>query len=332
MRILVTGGCGFIGHHFVEHLMKTTDWKIILLERFSHAGNLDRISDIKVFSSNSHRVEVNWHDLRSPLNDPLIKRIGEVDYIVHFAASTHVDNSIHNPSQFVLDNVLGTQHMLDFCMTLKGLKAFINFSTDEVYGPAPDGVYHKEGDPHNPTNPYAASKSAQEQMGKAAFVTHGVPVITTHTMNNFGERQNPEKFLPKLIRSIIRGDEMPVFADVDSAGNVVKDRIGSRCWIHARNTANALTFLLKFGKPGQEYNIISDDEFNLVEMGEKVAEILGRPFIPKYVGFYNARPGHDRRYALCGNKLAGLGWRAPMRFEECLEKTVKWSVDHPQWL
>lgn len=331
-KILITGGTGFIGHHLVEHLFKNTDFEIHLLERFSHAGNLDRIADIKVFQLNSKRLIVHWHDLKSPIHSTLEKSLEGIHYIIHLAASTHVDTSLHNPREFVLDNVLGTCHMLDFARKCKDLECFINFSTDEVYGPAPDGIYHKETDQHNPTNPYAASKSGAAQLGKSYFKAFGLPVITTYTMNNFGERQNPEKFLPKLIRCILKEEPMPIYADIDDKGNIINNRIGSRCWLHARNSSDALLFLLKVGVRGEEYNVISNDEYNLVEMAEMVSEVIGKKFIPKYVGFYGARPGHDRRYALDGSKLKSLGWHPPMDFKECLYKTVTWSIKNPRWL
>lgn len=328
-KILITGGSGFIGHHFVDYLLQNTDWEIVLLERLSHSGNLNRISQLDSYKANPTRVTVIHHDLRSPVNEYVAKSIGDVNYIVHFAASTHVDRSIEDPMSFVLDNVVGTTNLLQFARTLPHLQLMINFSTDEVFGPAPDGVYHKEDSPHHPSNTYAATKSSQEKLAEAFFVTYKFPVINTHTMNNFGERQHPEKFLPKTVRSILEGKPMPIYGTVEDGK--VKE-IGSRVWMHAHSTADALYFLLQKGVPGEEYNIIGFDEHNILELAEMVAAIVGKPLIKEFVGFYSARPGHDRRYALDGTKMKELGWTPPTNFKESLEKTVKFTLAHPDWM
>jgi dTDP-glucose 4,6-dehydratase len=329
MKILVTGGAGFIGHHFVDYLLRKTDWDIVLLERLSHSGNLNRIAQLDSYKASPGRVTVIHHDLRSPINAYVAKAIGVPDYIVHFAASTHVDRSIEDPMAFVLDNVVGTTNLLQFARALPNLKLMVNFSTDEVFGPAPAGVYHKEDAPHHPSNAYSATKSAQEKIAEAFFVTNKLPVVNTHTMNNFGERQHPEKFIPKTVRSIMEGKPMPIYATVENG--VVKD-IGSRVWMHAQNTADAIYFLLQKGVPGEEYNIIGFDEYNLIELGDMIAAIVGKPLLKDYVGFYSARPGHDRRYALDGTKMKNLGWTPPANFKESLEKTVRFTLAHPDWM
>lgn len=327
-RILITGGAGFIGHHFVDYLLRKTDWELVLLERLSHSGNLNRISELDSYKANPARVTVIHHDLRSPINAYAAKAIGDVQYIVHFAASTHVDRSIEDPMAFVLDNVVGTTNLLQFARTLPNLQLMVNFSTDEVFGSAPAGVYHKEDSPHHPSNAYSATKSAQEKIAEAFFVTYKFPVVNTHTMNNFGERQHPEKFIPKTVRSILEGKPMPIYATVENG--TVKD-VGSRVWMHAQNTADAIYFLLQKGVPGEEYNIIGFDEYNLIELGDMIASIVGKPLIKDFVGFYGARPGHDRRYALDGTKMKDLGWNPPANFKDSLEKTVKFTIDHPNW-
>ncbi len=327
-RILITGGAGFIGHHFVDYLLRNTDWEIVLLERLSHSGNLNRISQLDSYKANPDRVTVIHHDLRSPVNQYVTKGIGDVQYIVHFAASTHVDRSIEDPMSFVLDNVVGTTNLLQFARTLPHLQLMVNFSTDEVFGPAPAGVYHKEDAPHHPSNAYSATKSGQEKIAEAFFVTYKFPVINTHTMNNFGERQHSEKFIPKLVKNILEGKPMPIYATVENG--VVKD-IGSRVWMYAQNTADAIYFLLQNATAGEEYNVIGFDELNLIQLGDMIAEIIGKPLIKEYVGFYGARPGHDRRYALDGTKMKNLGWNPPSNLKESLEKTVKFTVDHPEW-
>lgn len=329
--ILITGGSGFIGHHFVDYILKNTDWKVVLLERLNFSGNLGRIADLDSFKAAPDRVKVVPHDLRSSINIHVAKDLGDPNYIVHFAASTHVDRAIVDPTPFYYDNVIGSSHLIEFAKKLTNLELMVNFSTDEVYGVAAPGVYHKEGDPFNPSNDYAAAKVGQEMVARAAFITHKFPVINTHTMNNFGERQHAEKFLPKTISSIMNSKVMPIYATVDTATNEVKE-VGSRVWMYAESTADAVYFLLSHAVAGEDYNVIGADEYDIVTLANKVAEIIGKPLIPEYVGFYGARPGHDRRYALDGTKLKELGWVSPTNFDEALKKTVEFTINNPKWM
>jgi len=327
--ILITGGVGFIGHHIVEFILNTTDWNIVILDRLDVSGTLNRLADLPLWEKEHGRVKFVYHNLRAPLNEYARTRLGDVNYILHLAASTHVDRSIEDPMLFVEDNVVGTTNMLQYARTLPHLKAFINFSTDEVFGPAPKGVAHKENAPYLPSNPYSASKAGAASMGHAFFVTYGVPVITTYTMNNFGERQHPEKLIPRTIRSVIRGEKMPIFAEL-RGGKLVG--VGSRFWLHAKNTASAVMFLLKNGKPGESYNVIGFDEFTNLEIAQKVAKLVGKPLKYEFVDFHKTRPGHDRRYALDGTKLRKLGWKPPITFEESLKATVEFTLKHPEWI
>ena len=324
--VLVTGGAGFIGHHLVEHLLKETDWEIVLLDRLSYAGNLNRIADIELVADDEFRKRVRfvYHDLRAPLGPVTRDLIGQPDYILHLAAESHVDRSIQDPVIFVESNVVGTTNLMIYARELPGLRKFINFGTDEVFGPAADGVFHKETDPWKPSNPYSASKAGQSAMGMAFHVTYGLPVINTFTMNNFGERQDPEKYLPKLVRAALAGEEVTVHG---RQGN-----IGSRIWIHARNTADAMLFVLDKGEPGEAYNIVGQQELDNLELLSLVSRITGLPIDYKLVDFHATRPGHDRRYALDGTKLRKMGWDEPVDFAESLKRTVAWMIDHPRWL
>jgi len=331
IKCLVSGGMGFIGHHVIEHFLKNTDWDIIVLDRLDTSGNPKRLTDISVWEKEQHRVKFVYWDLKSELNDFVKKDIGSINYIIHLAASTHVDRSIENPMSFVMDNVVGTTNLLNFAKELKELKLFINFSTDEVFGPAPVGYAHNENDPFRPSNPYAGSKAGQVAMGYSYFVTYGLPVVSTFTMNNFGERQHPEKLIPKCIRMIEEQKPMPIFATFDKETNKMK-AVGSRFWIHCREVANALLFLTDKGKPGEYYNIIGFDELTNLEICEIVAKAVGKPLIPDFVDFHSSRPGHDPRYALNGNKLKELGWSPELPIEETLTKTVKWTLKHNEWL
>lgn len=327
-RILITGGSGFIGHAFVDYLLKNTDTEIILLERFSHSGNLNRLMELDSLRGTT-RVKILWHDLRSPVNEFCANEIGQVDYIVHLAASTHVDRAITAPMEFVFDNVVATGNILEFArLTQKNLKVFLNFSTDEVFGPAKPGTYHKESDAHEPSNPYSATKSGSRQLGYSYFVTYNFPIVTTFTVNNFGERQHPEKLIPKAIRCITRGEPMPLYATVE--GDVVT-QTGIRIWMYTYNTASAIWHVLKNGVLGEEYNVTGDDEIDIISVCERIAAVVGKPLIRNYVGFYGARPGHDPRYALDSSKLKAIGWTPEYTFDKAIENVVKFTLENPQW-
>jgi dTDP-glucose 4,6-dehydratase len=326
--VLVTGGCGFIGHHLVEHVLRTTDWRVCIVDRLSYAsGGFNRLRDI--YAYDDKRVRLFTADLCGGLNEGLEAEIGEVDYAVHMAAETHVDNSITEPLKFVRANVVATAHLLEWARRRKGLKKFLYFSTDEVFGPAPDGVAYKEWDRYHSTNPYSATKAGGEELCLAWANTYGVPVLITHSMNIFGERQHPEKFIPKVIRSVLDGASVPIHADA------TKTRAGSRCYIHARNVAAAVMFLLD-GAGAQikndKVNIVGEREVDNLTLAQTIAGMLGKPLRYELVDFHSSRPGHDLRYALDGTKLKTLGWDHPKSFEESLRKTVEWTVRNARWL
>lgn len=330
-KVLVTGAAGFIGSHLVKYLLERTDWEIISLDRYDTSGTMARLNEV-ITEKDKSRVKVVFHDLKAAINEFTSKAIGQVDYIIHLAASSHVDRSIEDSMSFVLDNVVGTTNLLIWAKNggLKENGKFLNFSTDETMGPAPDNYASKESDPHRPSNPYAASKAGQEDIGYAFYVTYGLPVITSRTMNNFGEMQHPEKLIPRTIKSIVEGTPMPIFAKTDENGKV--EAAGTRFWLHTQNTASAILFLINNGIPGEFYNVIGFDEVSNLEMAEKIAKIIGKPLIPKFVNFYEVRKGHDRRYALDGTKMKDMGWTPEVDFENSLKKTVEWTLNHPEWL
>ena len=327
-RVLITGGAGFIGHHVVDYLLERTDWQLVLLDRLDTSGDLNRLTHLPIWPAQKARVTFVHHDLKAPFNDAICARLGSIDYIFHLAASTHVDRSISDPMLFVGDNVVGTGHLLEYARTLPALSLFINFSTDEVFGPAPTGVAHSEESPYKPSNPYAASKAGAASLGYSYFTTYKLPVITTYTMNNFGERQHPEKLIPRTIRSVLRGERMPIFAELENG--TVKS-VGSRFWLHARNTASALLFLVNAARPGEAYNVVGFDELTNLEMAQQIAAIIGQPLLYDLVDFHAVRPGHDRRYALDGSKLKRLGWQPEVDFKSSLEGTVTFALRHPEW-
>lgn len=343
MKILITGAAGFIGSHIVEHILKNTDWEIISLDRLNVSGNYNRFTDMEVWATDGLRVKAVVHDLRCAVNDTVANEIGQVDYILHMAASTHVDRSISDPMGFVLDNVVGTTNILEFARKQTNLKAFLYFSTDEVFGPAPEGVAYKEWDRYNSGNPYAAAKAGGEEMVLAFSNTYRLPCIITHTMNVFGERQHPEKFIPLVIKKILAGEKITIHANKD------KTKAGTRFYIHGRNVAAAILFLLKneihekargLGIYCDKFNIVGEKEMDNLEMAQFIHQTIVNyikpsedlPFNYEMTDFHSSRPGHDLRYALDGAKMTAMGWSLPLTFEESLRKTVLWYLEHKNWL
>ena len=327
MRVLITGGAGFIGHHIIEHLLHKTNWTIVSLDRLDYSGNLNRIKEVTQDSSLSkERVKIIWHDLKASLSKQIVKRIGKIDYIAHLAAGSHVDRSIKDPMEFVMDNVVGTANLLDYArLNLKSLKKFIYFSTDEVFGPAPKGVFYKEDDRYASGNPYSASKAGGEELCVAFANTYKMPIIVTHTMNVFGERQHPEKFIPKVIRGLLTNKEITIHADKK------KKISGSRFYIHAKDVAEAVLFLLHKGNKGEKYNLVGAKEIHNLGLAKKIATILKKDLKYKLVDYHTSRPGHDLRYALSGRKMKTMGWE-PKSVDQRLKEVVNWTVRNKRWL
>lgn len=325
MRVLVTGGMGFVGHHFVEAFLKNTDWDIVVLDKLSYSSNgFDRLRDIKAYTD--ARVTVLATDLTLPISEGVAREIGDVSYIFHLAAESHVDNSIKDPEPFVKSNVLGTMHLLNFARTLPNLKSFFYFSTDEVFGPAPADYSYAEEDMHNPSNPYAAAKSGGEMLCKAYRNTYKLPIVITRSMNIIGERQHPEKYIPMCINKILAGETITIHANKD------KTKAGSRFYIHARNVADGYMFLINKGIYEGDFHITGEKEVDNLELALLIGEILGKEVKYEMTDFHSSRPGHDLRYALDGGKMANLGWAPPKTFEESLRKTVEWTMSNTKWL
>ncbi len=318
MRILITGGAGFIGHHVVEHVrMNRPDWDIVVLDGLTYAGVLERLHRW----CDDPQVRFIYHDFRATLQSSLLQQLGRVDVILHAGAETHVGRSLTSPSDFVSSNVVGTFNMLEAARQLEA--RFVLVSTDEVYGPAPEGMDFSEGAPHQPSNPYSATKAGAECLALAWEKSFGVPVTIGNSMNNFGERQHPEKFIPLALKAIL--EERTVQIHVGSDGTM-----GSRKWLHARNHADALMFLID-GKHTGQYHITGEERTNL-EIAQLIAEFAGKPLKYQLHNLHNSQPGHDLRYGLCDNKIRELGWKPPVSFLESLERTVKWTVAHQEWL
>lgn len=335
--ILVTGGAGFIAHHFIDTILKTTDWRIVCLDRLDYSGNLNRLHEVvSAYPVETRkRVRIVHHDLKAELNTQIVSTIGKVDIIAHLAAGSHVDRSISNPMEFVMDNVVGTTNLLNYARNLDSLDQFIYFSTDEIFGPAPDGVKYSENDRYNSTNPYSASKAGGEEMAVAFENTYGLPVIITHTMNVFGERQHPEKYIPMCIKRTRDGELITVHS------NSAKTKAGSRHYIHAEDVSSAVMFLLNadlsklepdYGNAKcQKFNIVGSEELDNLQLAQFIANVQGKPLNYEMLDFHSARPGHDLRYALSGEKMEQMGWKPQPVFNR-LEQTVKWTLDNNRWL
>jgi dTDP-glucose 4,6-dehydratase len=336
--ILLTGGAGFIAHHVVEYLLNKTDLNIITLDRLDYSGNLNRLNEVVSAAPESERrrVKTVFHDLKAELNPQIVATIGKVDQIVHLAAGSHVDRSIDFPMEFILDNVVGTANILEFARKCDNLERFIYFSTDEVFGPAPHGVKYKENDRYNSTNPYSASKAGGEELVVAYENTYQLPCYISHTMNVFGERQHPEKYIPMCIKRSRDGEVVTVHS------NAAKTQAGSRHYIHAGDVADAMWFLLNYdssklvaddfgGAKCHKFNIVGATEMDNLELGQFIAKCQGKELNYEMVDFHSQRPGHDLRYALDGNKMKAMGWE-PQPVEDRLKQTVEWTLENERWL
>ena len=326
--ILITGGCGFIGHHFVEHIILNTDWNIIIIDKLSYASmGLKRLED-EVFQNaiNSNRLKIFTWDIVNEISVGLLQEIHDTNIIVHMAAETHVDNSIEEPVKCIKNNIMSTVTMLELARKLTKLETFFYFSTDEVYGPALGDKMYKEDERHNPTNPYSSSKSGAEQICVAYHNTYKIPIIRINVMNAFGERQHIEKFIPKVIKSVLNGDKVFIHSYPD------KKSSGTRYYIHARNIAAAVLFLLEKGNIGESYNLTGEQEISNLEMAQMIAKVIGKPLNYEMVDFHSSRPGHDLRYGLDGNKMYDMGWVLPVDFQKSLENMINWTLDNKEWL
>lgn len=377
-KILVTGGAGFVGSHLIEHILKNTDWEVTTLDRFDAAGNPNRLSEMLETTKGIDRSRVRFvfWDLKAELNEQVSKQLrGPFDYVAHLAAGSHVDRSIEDPMSFFMDNCIGTVNLLAWAHD-EGLKRgdnysddpladgpiegkFLYFSTDEVYGPAPETMIVPSGNNHievafegfkewarlNPNNPYAAAKAAAEMAVIAAANTYKIPSVITNTMNIFGERQGVEKFVPLIINKVLKGEKLFIHADK------TRTKAGKRHYLHVRNICAGTVWVLENGKlldgsaTQGRYNIVGEQEIDNEAMAKLVAGIVidyerehGREHSTmgldyELVDFHSSRPGHDLRYALSGEMIKAEGFEYPVAFEESLRKMVYWTLDNrDKWL
>ena len=339
--VLITGGAGFIAHHVIEKILRETDWKIVCLDRLDISGNLNRLADMLMPIDPrlvSHRMRIVFHDLKAEINSQIAHDIGDIDIVLHLAAGSHVDRSITYPMEFVQDNVVGTVNMLDYARKYHpNLERFVYFSTDEIYGIAPPGVAYKEYDRYNSTNPYSASKAAAEEFCVAYENTYKMPIVVTHTMNVFGERQHPEKFIPATIQKVRDGETVVIHADP------TRTVAGSRMYIHARDVAEGLMFILGLprdykheGDYGHahcpKFNLVGTEEIDNLTLAQMIAAAVGKELKYEMTDFHTSRPGHDMRYALDGGLLKELGWEPKIKLSERIKEVVDWTLHNERWL
>ncbi len=314
MRILVTGGAGFIGSNFVRHILSHHgDDEVVVVDKLTYAGNLRNLDGMD--------GNPRFQFVRLDVCDAGVAEVAaRCDAVVHFAAESHVDRSIEDASPFVRTNVEGTWRMVEICRKNKAGR-FIHVSTDEVYGSVGPEVECRESSPLAPTSPYAASKAASDLLVLSAVRTHGFPAIITRCTNNYGPFQFPEKFIPLMICQALANEPLPVYGD----GRNVRD------WIHVSDHCRALDFILRKGKEGEIYNIGGGCEMENVAVARRILEILGRP--ESLLRFVTDRPAHDRRYALdCAKLQNELDWEPQWDFGRALAETIHWYQENSSWL
>lgn len=340
MRVLLTGAGGFVGHHTLEHFLKNTDWEVSIIDSFRHYGLSARIREVlNIDNSYLKRVRIVTHDLRAPIDQITSKELGEIDVIINMASESHVDRSIEEPRSFIENNTSLALTVLDYARTLPNLALYIQISTDEVYGAAPIGYAHQEYDAILPSNPYSASKAAQEAISISYWRTYDLPVIISNTMNIIGERQDPEKFFPKILSNTLRNIPIQIHAKFENGSW----QSGSRFYLHARNQADALKFIIEkyisgttrfsqgLSRP-HRFHVVGEKELKNDELAHFIQKFLGKESPIEYIDFRGGRPGHDLRYALQQGTLRELGWTPPIPLERSIEKTINWYLQNPNWL
>lgn len=318
MKILVTGGAGFIGSHFIRYILRNYPHNTIInLDLLTYAGNLESLRDI---AQNPNYQFVHGDICNSELVERILSE-GEsvVDTIINFAAESHVDRSIVEPERFVRTNVLGTQNLLEAARKHK-VKKFIQISTDEVYGSLGENGYFTEKTPLAPNSPYSASKAGADLLVRSYYHTYGIPVNITRCSNNYGPFQFPEKLIPLMVINAIQDKKLPVYGD----GTNIRD------WLHVEDHCSAIDLVCRKGKPGEVYNIGGNNEWTNIELVKKILSLLGKSEDLLY--FAVDRPGHDFRYAIDATKIRKeLGWKPSYSFETGLKQTVNWYVQNRDW-
>jgi dTDP-glucose 4,6-dehydratase len=315
MRILVTGGAGFIGSNFIHYILDHRPaWQVVNFDALTYAGNLANLDGVLERENYSFFKG----DISNP-DDVKAAFSAGFDYVVNFAAESHVDRSLYQPDVFVKTNVMGTQCLLHHALN-SGVKRFLQVSTDEVYGSlGPEGLF-RETDALRPNSPYAASKGSADLLCRSYFKTFDMPVIITRAGNNYGPYQFPEKLIPFFITKALRGESLPVYGD----------GLNTRDWLYVGDHCSGILRVLEKGQPGEIFNIGGGNQLTNIEITTKLLEALGKS--KDLIRFVKDRPGHDRRYALdCSKIKDALDWKPEMNFRDGLEKTIEWYVGNEKW-
>jgi len=322
--ILVTGGCGFIGTNFVRHMLERHDYNIVNLDKLTYAGNLENLEDI---ASDGKYTFVRGDIASMGDVEAVFER--SIDIVVNFAAESHVDRSIMDPDAFIRTNVNGTFNLLELARK-KGVGRFAQISTDEVYGSLGDSGAFREDTPLSPNSPYSASKTAADILAMAYFKTYGMPVVITRCSNNYGPYQFPEKLIPLITLNAMSGKPLPVYGD----GRQIRD------WLYVGDHCEAIWEIVQRGTPGETYCIGGNNQPTNIEIVQTICALLDE-FLPDspntphsgLIRHVTDRPGHDRRYAMNINKIQReLGWEPRHELAGGLRATVRWYLDHPEWV
>ncbi len=312
MRIVITGGAGFIGSNFVRFtLRRHSDAEVVVLDKLTYAGNLENLEDV----AGDPRYTFVHGDICDA--EVVAVTLAGADAVVNFAAETHVDRSISGPQDFIRTDVLGTHTLLEAVRDLD-VGRYLQISTDEVYGSIDDGSFSEES-PLCPSSPYSASKAAGDLLVLSYVTTYGTPALITRSSNNYGPSQYPEKIVPLFITNAVDGAPLPVYGD----GLNVRD------WLYVEDNCAAVDLVLREGEPGQVYNIGGGHEVDNLALTRRILELVGAD--PGLIRFVADRPGHDRRYSIDCAKLRALGWAPATDFEEGLAQTVAWYLEHEGW-
>lgn len=313
MRLLVTGGAGFIGTNFVlRWVERHPDDEIVVLDKLTYAGRRENLDPV------AHRIEFIEGDICD--SQTVREAMVGCTHVVHFAAESHVDRSLYGGEEFLRTGVFGTYHLLEAAREVE-VERFVMISTDEVYGPVPVGA-SRETDELRPSSPYAASKVAADRLAHSYFVTYGVPVLITRSANNYGPYQHPEKQLPFFTTQALADQPLTIYGD----GSAVRD------WLHVDDNCAAIELVLTAGRPGEVYNIGAGNERSILENARLVLDELGKPeTLLQFVESDRIRPGHDQRYCVDTTRIEALGWRPRVPVEEGLRATVRWYVENPGW-
>jgi dTDP-glucose 4,6-dehydratase len=312
VRIVVTGGAGFIGSNFVRHLLRTCpDVEVVNFDKLTYAGNLANLRDVE--------DDPHYSFVRGDICDAGVVRtaLAGADAVVNFAAETHVDRSISGPQDFIRTDVLGTHTLLEAVREL-GVGRYLQISTDEVYGSIDEGAFTEDSD-LDPSSPYSASKAGADLLVLAYHRTFGTPVLITRSSNNYGAFQYPEKIMPLFISNALDGEPLPVYGD----GRNVRD------WLYVEDNCAAIDLVLREGEPGNVYNVGGGNEVENLDLTRRILDLLGKD--EGLIRYVTDRPGHDRRYAVDCAKLRALGWAPRTPFEDGLAATVEWYHDHRAW-